>query len=65
MPKSINQSSDQGDNEYSEHAEHTFCTDPFCPCKESQQLIGELSEAIEDGFATVNEADRVYRGRNV
>lgn len=53
------------DNQYSEHTEHMFCYDPTCPCKESKYLVEELAEFVDEGLASVNDANRIYRGRNV
>lgn len=62
MPKSIN-TPQEGDNQYSEHDEHLFCYDTTCPCHESRPLIGDLADAVEEGLASVDDANRIYRGK--
>lgn len=46
-------------------AEHPFCDDMTCPCHEDGDLIEALGEAVQEGFASVGDADRIYRGRTV
>jgi hypothetical protein len=46
-------------------AEHHFCDDMTCPCHEDSDNIGALGEAVQEGHATTEEADRIYRGKNV
>ena len=53
------------DNQYSEHTEHLFCSDMTCPCHESKALVEELAEYVDEGLASTNDANRLYRGRNV
>lgn len=56
---------DEDDNQYSEHTEHLFCPDMTCPCKESKPLVEELAGYVNEGLVSVEDADRIYRGRNV
>lgn len=58
-------SQEDDDNQYSEHTGHLFCPDPLCPCKESQTLIGELAGYVDQGLASVDDANRIYRGKTV
>jgi hypothetical protein len=60
-----NQTTNQNDNQYSEHTEHMFCSDMTCPCKEDRELIGKLNQQIQDGEASVDDANRIYRGKTV
>jgi hypothetical protein len=53
------------DNFYSEHEEHDFCYDMTCPCHEDKYLVEELAEAVQDGEASVDDANNIYRGRTV
>ena len=48
-----------------EHDGMGFCWDPTCPDKEDQELIGALNQAVQNGEVTTQEADRIYRGKNV
>lgn len=50
---------------YSEHLEHTFCYDGTCPCHESHELMRDLGYAVVDGLATTEDANRIYKGKNV
>jgi hypothetical protein len=50
---------------YSEHTEHLFCTDMTCPCHESKYLIEELAEQVDEGLASTDDANRIYRGKVV
>lgn len=45
--------------------EHPFCYDPKCPCKEDQDNIQALGDAVQEGLASVADADRIYRGQTV
>ena len=65
MPKSINTTPSDDDNQYSEHTERPFCYDSRCPCKESHSRRDELAEAVKEGLASVNDAIRIYQGRTV
>jgi hypothetical protein len=42
-----------------------FClrvVDPTCPCREDQELIQEVSDAVSEGLLTPEEATRFVRG---
>ncbi len=47
------------------HAEHMFCTDMACPCHEDSDEIGLLNTFYQDGEVSVEDADRIFRGRTV
>ena len=47
------------------HDGNGFCYEGNCPCKEDQESIERLGQAIEDGEVTVEEADNIYHGRTV
>lgn len=51
--------------EYSEHTEHMFCSDPSCPCHEDKYLIAEVEEAYYEGELTAAEATRTVEGKMV
>jgi hypothetical protein len=46
-------------------AEHPFCDDMTCPCKEDPDAIQALGEAVQDGRASPADADRIYRGKTI
>jgi hypothetical protein len=47
-------------------ADHPFCgLDPACPCYEDPDNIRALSQAIEEGLLTPEEATEVIRGRTI
>ena len=48
-----------------EHTGSGFCWDMTCPCHEDGDCIHTLGEAVQEGHITTQEADRIYRGRNV
>lgn len=50
---------------YSEHKEHLFCSAKVCPCKEDQDRVNELNGHVQDGLASVDDANRIYRGQTV
>lgn len=66
MPKSINipQPDPEAVENFREH-EHGFCHDASCPCKESQTLIGELNDHVQNGLASTDDANRIYKGKVV
>ncbi|HEV2457381.1 MAG TPA: hypothetical protein VGS80_03380, partial [Ktedonobacterales bacterium] len=45
--------------------ETSFCSDPTCPCKEDQVLLGEVARHIESGLLTPAEAARLVAGQQV
>ncbi len=52
--------------EYLEHTEdHEFCYDPNCPCHEDPAAIGRLNQSVQDGLASVDDANRIYKGKTV
>ena len=51
--------------EFRFHDDDGFCYDPNCPCKEDQDRIGALGDAVQEGLASVADADRIYQGRTV
>jgi len=59
-----NQTTDTS-TDYSEHSEHLFCSDMSCPCHEDKYLVEELGEQVDEGLASTNDANRIYRGYNV
>ena len=48
-----------------EHNEHGFCADMSHECHEDTFNIAELGQAVEDGKATPEEADLIYRCRTL
>ncbi len=45
-------------------AEHSFCRlDPACPCYEDPDNIQALSQAIQEGYLTPEEATRIVQGK--
>lgn len=47
-------------------AEHPFCgLDPACPCYEDPDNIQALSQAIQSGILTLEEASKIIKGRTV
>lgn len=55
----------EGEETYSEHADHLCCYDPTCPCHEDPTNIATIEQSRQDGLITTNEADMIYRGRVV
>jgi len=47
------------------HDGNGFCYEGDCPCKEDQDNIGRLGQAVQDGEVTVDEADNIYHGRTI
>lgn len=47
------------------HTEHLFCYDMPCPCHEDSDRVQELGQQVQDGLASVSDADRIYRGKTV
>ncbi len=47
------------------HDGNGFCYDSKCPCKENPDNMQALGEAVQEGHVTPEEADRIYRGKNV
>ena len=46
-----------------EHTEATpFCWNDGCPCREDQEAIGTLNQQYQDGLASRNDVDNIYRG---
>jgi hypothetical protein len=46
-----------------EHNESGFCDDLEHECHENPDLVNELGQLVQDGHATPEEADRIYRGK--
>ena len=52
--------------DYIEHTPDTpFCWNDGCICREDQEAINNLNQAIKDGLITVEDANRIYHGRTV
>ena len=52
--------------DYIEHTEKTpFCWDDQCICREDQEAIGNLNQAVQDGLITTDDANRIYHGHTV
>ena len=48
------------------HTDHDpFCSDPSCPCHEDDALLAAVSEQVEQGLLTPDEATRFVQGRQV
>lgn len=48
------------------HTDHDpFCSDPTCPCHEDPDLLVAVSEQVEGGLLTPDEATRFVQGRQV
>ena len=45
--------------------EHPFCPDSTCPCREDQELLAELNEAVTNGLLTPEEATRFTQGKTL
>jgi hypothetical protein len=45
--------------------EHPLCGDPTCPCYEDQQNRKQLAQAIKDGLITLDDANRIMKGKTV
>jgi hypothetical protein len=45
--------------------EHPFCFDMTCYCHSNQEAIEQTARDVADGLLSVEDADRVYRGRTV
>ena len=55
----------EGSN-YAEHdADHLFCDDPFCPCHEDQENLGQLQSWYNAGEIGTVDGDLIYRGRTI
>jgi hypothetical protein len=52
----------EDDNE-AEHNSSGFCNDMTCPCHEDSESIDGLNQAVVDGEASPDDADRIYRGK--
>lgn len=44
-------------------ADHPFCDDPTCPCKEDGESIGKVHQAYLDGIITAQDAIDIVMGR--
>ncbi len=53
-----------GDNE-AEHNGSGFCPDMTCPCHEDKEVIDTLHQAVIDGEASNDDANRIYRGKTL
>jgi hypothetical protein len=53
------------EGDYPEHNEAGFCDNMQHECHENPELIEELAQAVEDGEATPEDADRIYRGKTL
>jgi len=42
-----------------------FCSDPQCPCHESQLAISLIAIQVEEGFLTPDEATRIVKGEGL
>lgn len=42
-----------------------FCDDPTCPCHEDADAIHTLNDAYQNGLASTEDADNIYRGRTL
>lgn len=52
--------------DYIEHTkDRPFCWNDRCICREDQEAIGKLNQAVQDGLITAEDADRIYHGRTV
>ena len=48
------------------HTDHDpFCSDPTCPCHEESDVISSLSQQVQDGLLTPDEATRFVQGRHL
>jgi hypothetical protein len=63
---------DLGDEYYVEPVDpliHTpdnpFCDDMSCPCHEDQESINDLTGYYQDGLASRDDADHIYRGQTL
>lgn len=48
-----------------QHNESGFCWDPTCPSQEDHDNVQALGQAVQDGLASTDDANRIYRGRTV
>jgi hypothetical protein len=53
------------EGDYPEHNEAGFCNNMNHECHENPALIGELAQAVTDGEATPEDADRIYHGKTL
>ena len=44
---------------------HPFCGDPVCPCHEDQELIMEVTQAVNQGLLTPAEATNLVNGKTL
>jgi hypothetical protein len=47
------------------HNSSGFCDDMTCPCHEDNESISDLNQAVQDGEASPDDANRIYRGQTV
>lgn len=46
--------------------DHPFCYDMSCQfCHSHPDFIGDLSDQVQDGLLTPQEADNIYRRKNI
>ena len=52
--------------DYREHtADHPFCDDPTCPCKEDPENRQTLQGWYDEGLISAADGELIYRGRTI
>lgn len=59
------ETAEESDDQYSEHTGRKFCYDTTCPDKEDQDAISDLNDWYQNGLASREDVDNIYRGRTV